>query len=136
MARIMALDYGGKRTGIATTDPLQIIATPLTTVETKQLLTFLKDYCDKEEVEAIVIGKPTRHDGSDSAIEKYILEFIQKLKEVLPQLSISRINEMYTSKEAMQTLIASGVKKKKRRDKKLLDSTAATLILQEFLQHR
>ena len=132
----MALDYGGKRTGIATTDPLQIIATPLTTVETKQLLTFLKDYCDKEEVEAIVIGKPTRHDGSDSAIEKYILEFIQKLKEVLPQLSISRINEMYTSKEAMQTLIASGVKKKKRRDKKLLDSTAATLILQEFLQHR
>lgn len=136
MARILALDYGGKRTGIATTDPLQIIATPLTTVETKQLLTFLKDYCDKEEVEAIVIGKPTRHDGSDSAIEKYILEFIQKLKEVLPQLSISRINEMYTSKEAMQTLIASGVKKKKRRDKKLLDSTAATLILQEFLQHR
>ena len=136
MARILALDYGGKRTGIATTDPLQIIATPLTTVETENLLSFLKDYCSREEVEAVVIGKPTRHDGSDSAIEKYILEFIEKLKQAFPTLPINRINEMYTSKDAMQTLIASGVKKKKRRDKKLLDSTAATLILQEFLQHR
>ncbi len=136
MGRIIALDYGGKRTGIAVTDPLQIIATPLTTVATDTLLDFLKKYFISEEVEAMVVGQPTRHDGSFSAIEKYILEFLVKCKEEFPNLPIHRINEMYTSKQAMQSLIDSGVKKKQRRDKKLLDSTSATLILQEFLEHR
>lgn len=136
MARILALDYGGKRTGIAVTDPLQIIASPLITVETKDLMDYLKSYTEKEEVSDIVIGQPTRHDGSFSGIETHILKFIESLQKEIPQLAIHRINEMYSSKDAMQALIDSGVKKKKRRDKKLLDSTAATLLLQEFLYDR
>lgn len=136
MARILALDYGGRRTGIATTDPLQIIATPLITVPTENLMDYLSDYIAKEEVTDVVVGQPTRHDGSFSAIEKYIVEFIVKFKQKFPLITIHRVNEMYTSKEAMQALIASGVKKKARRDKNLLDSTAATLILQEFLYEK
>ena len=133
MSRILALDYGGKRTGIATTDPLQIIASPLITVQTEDLMDFLTSYIAKEEVSELVVGQPTRHDGSFSGIEKYVLEFIEKFKAAHPTISVHRINEMYSSKDAMQALIASGVKKKGRRDKKLLDSTAATLLLQEFL---
>lgn len=136
MARILALDYGGRRTGIATTDPLQIIATPLITVETNHLLDYLKNYFLKENVSDIVVGEPTRHDGSPSKIEEKILEFIVKFSEQFPLVKVHRINEMYTSKQAMRALIDSGVKKMKRRDKKLLDSTAATILLQEFLQHR
>lgn len=136
MARILALDYGGKRTGIATTDPLQIIASPLLTVETKDLKDYLGDYIRKEEVSDLVVGQPTRHDGSFSPIEEKIVVFIEEFKQAHPAIVVHRMNEMYTSKEAMQALIQSGVKKKQRRDKKLLDSTSATLILQEFLQHR
>jgi putative Holliday junction resolvase len=133
LARILALDYGVKRTGIATTDPLQIIATPLITVQTEDLMDYLTKYIAKEDVSELVVGQPTRHDGSFSGIEKYILEFIEKFKKNFPAIVVHRINEMYSSKDAMQALIASGVKKKDRRDKKLLDSTAATLLLQEFL---
>lgn len=133
MPRIIALDYGGKRTGIATTDPLQIIATPLITVETKDLMDFLTTYFAKEEVSDMVVGQPTRHDGSFSGIEHYILEFIEKFKLAHPTINVHRINEMYSSQNAMEALISSGVKKKDRRNKKLLDSTAATLLLQEFL---
>ncbi len=136
MARILALDYGGKRTGIAATDPLCIIASPLTTVQTDDLLEFLIKYTSEEEVSDIVIGQPTRHDGSFSPVEKYIKKFIEQLQKEIPGISIHRINEMYSSKDAMQALIDSGVKKKKRRDKKLLDSTAATLLLQEFLYEK
>lgn len=136
MPRILALDYGGRRTGIATTDPLQIIATPLITVQTEDLMEYLTNYFANEEVSDIVIGQPTRHDGSFSGVEKYILEFIEKLKIAHPTVAIHRINEMYSSKDAMQALIASGVKKMGRRDKKLLDSTAATLLLQEFLYEK
>ena len=133
MSRILALDYGGKRTGIASTDPLQIIASPLITVQTEDLMDYLTKYIAKEDVSELVVGQPTRHDGSFSGIEKYILEFIEKFKKKFPAIVVHRINEMYSSKDAMQALIASGVKKKDRRDKKLLDSTAATLLLQEFL---
>ena len=133
MSRILALDYGGKRTGIASTDPLQIIASPLITVQTEDLMDYLTKYIAKEDVSELVVGQPTRHDGSFSGIEKYILEFIEKFKKNFPAIVVHRINEMYSSKDAMQALIASGVKKKDRRDKKLLDSTAATLLLQEFL---
>jgi putative Holliday junction resolvase len=136
LARILALDYGGRRTGIATTDPLQIIATPLITVQTEDLMDYLCDYTAKEEVSDIVVGQPTRHDGSFSGIEQYIVEFIEKFKAKFPAITVHRINEMYSSKDAMQALIASGVKKKGRRDKKLLDSTAATLLLQEFLYEK
>jgi putative Holliday junction resolvase len=133
LSRILALDYGGKRTGIASTDPLQIIASPLITVQTEDLMDYLTNYIAKEDVSELVVGQPTRHDGSFSGIEKYILEFIEKFKKKFPAIVVHRINEMYSSKDAMQALIASGVKKKDRRDKKLLDSTAATLLLQEFL---
>jgi putative Holliday junction resolvase len=133
LSRILALDYGGKRTGIASTDPLQIIASPLITVQTEDLMDYLTTYIAKEDVSELVVGQPTRHDGSFSGIEKYILEFIEKFKKKFPAIVVHRINEMYSSKDAMQALIASGVKKKDRRDKKLLDSTAATLLLQEFL---
>jgi putative Holliday junction resolvase len=133
LSRILALDYGGKRTGIASTDPLQIIASPLITVQTEDLMDYLTTYIAEEDVSELVVGQPTRHDGSFSGIEKYILEFIKKFKKKFPAIVVHRINEMYSSKDAMQALIASGVKKKDRRDKKLLDSTAATLLLQEFL---
>ncbi len=136
MSRILSLDYGGRRTGIAVTDPLRIIASPLITVETKDLMDYLTKYIKDESVSEVVIGQPTRHDGSFSAIEKYILEFIEKLETQFPAVVVHRINEMYSSKDAMQALIDSGVKKKKRRDKKLLDSTAATLLLQEFLYNQ
>ena len=133
MPRIIALDYGGRRTGIATTDPLQIIASPLTTVDTSTLMEFLENYFKQEEVEAMVVGEPMRYDGSHPPIEEEILKFIDKFKQKFPSIVIHRVNEMFTSKEAMRALIQSGVKKKQRRDKKLLDSTSATLILQEFL---
>lgn len=136
MSRILAIDYGGKRTGIATTDPLQIIATPLSTVPTDQLLEYLTTYMGKEEVSSLVVGQPTRHNGSFSAIEQDILVFIQQFQKKHPEVKVHRINEIYSSKDAMKTLINSGVKKKKRRDKKLLDSTAATLLLQEFLYEK
>lgn len=136
MSRILSLDYGGRRTGIAVTDPLRIIATPLITVETKDLMDYLTKYIKDESVSEVVIGQPTRHDGSFSAIEKYILEFVEKFETQFPAVVVHRINEMYSSKDAMQALIDSGVKKKKRRDKKLLDSTAATLLLQEFLYNQ
>ena len=133
LSRILALDFGGKRTGIAVTDPLQIIASPLITVQTSSLMDFLTNYFNQENVSALVVGQPTRHDGSFSSIEKDILIFIEKFKKKYPNIAIHRINEMYSSKDAMKALIDSGVKKKKRKDKKLLDSTAATILLQEFL---
>ena len=133
MARILCLDYGGKRTGIAVTDPMQIIATPLDNVETSKLMDFLKKYISSEEVETLVVGQPTRHDGSFSPIEEEILKFITQFQSAFPQIQTDRINEMFSSKDAMQALIASGVPMMKRRDKKLLDKTAAALILQEYL---
>jgi len=136
LTRVIALDYGGKRTGIAVSDPLRIIATPLITVETEHLLDYLSKYISTESVGDLVVGQPTRHDGSFSDIEKHIVLFIEKFIKAHPQITIHRINEMYSSKDAMQALIESGLKKKKRRDKKLLDSTAATLLLQEFLYER
>jgi putative Holliday junction resolvase len=136
VGRIVAIDYGGKRCGIATTDVLQMIANPLTTVETNKLLVFLQNYSAKEPVEAWVVGQPQRHDGSASDIEKEILVFIEKLKAAIPDIPVYRINEMFTSKMAKQSLIDSGVKKKQRKDKALLDSIAATIILQDFLTSR
>ena len=133
MSRVLALDFGGKRTGIATTDPLQMIASPLTTVHTPDFMDFLTNYFKEEDVSTLVVGQPTRHDGSFSPIEKDILLFIDKFKKKHPDIIVHRINEMFSSKDAMKALIDSGVKKKKRKDKKLLDSTAATILLQEFL---
>jgi putative Holliday junction resolvase len=135
MARVMAIDYGSKRCGIAVTDPLRIIATALKTVPTSELDSFLKEYFSKESVNCLVIGEPFRYDGSASSIEVEIQPFIARFQENFPDIEVQRINEMFTSKQAMKTLIASGLSKKKRRDKSLLDSTSATIILQEYLQH-
>lgn len=133
MPRILAFDYGGKRTGIAVTDPLQMIATALETVDTKNVMDYLKTYCAKEEVETFVVGQPFRMDGSTSDIEVDILKFIEKLKIEFPGIPVRRMDESFTSRRSMQSLIASGVKKKARRDKRLLDSVSATLILQDYL---
>jgi len=110
-----------------------MIASAVGTVDTREVIDFLKKYCEKEEVEAFVVGQPMRLDGRLSDIEQEILAFIEKLKDAIPNKSIFRINETYTSKISMQALIASGVKKKDRRDKRLLDSVSATLILQDYL---
>ncbi len=133
MPRILAFDYGGKRTGIAVTDPLQMIATALGTIDTNVLMDYLKTYCAKEEVETFVVGQPFRMDGSTSDVEVDILKFIEKLKLEFPDIPVRRMDESFTSRRSMQSLIASGVKKKARRDKRLLDSVSATLILQDYL---
>ncbi len=136
MARIIAIDFGMRRVGIASTDPLQIIASPLTTVSNKEAVDFIHDFCNKEQVERIVVGQPFRMSGELSDVESEILKFIDKLKEKLPNMPFARCDERYTSKMAMQALIDSGVKKKQRRDKSLLDSTSASLILQDYLENR
>ncbi len=135
MGRIIAIDFGMKRVGIASTDPLQIIASPLTTVPNKEAVDFIFNFCSKEDVDTIVVGQPFRMSGELSDVEKEILKFIQELNKKLPNMPIKRCDERYTSKMAMQALIDSGVKKKKRRDKSLLDSTSASLILQDYLQN-
>ncbi|WP_304235156.1 Holliday junction resolvase RuvX [Jiulongibacter sediminis] len=136
MARIMGIDYGGKRTGLAVTDPLQIIATALETVPTAQLMDYLKKYCQKEEVEAFVIGHPLSLDGSDTHASPLVRDFTEKLKKEFPDKEIHFVDEAYTSKMAMRSLIDSGVKKKDRRQKGSLDKIAATIILQEFMEER
>jgi len=133
MARILALDFGTKRTGIAVTDELQLIASGLTTVLTKDIFIFLKEYISKEEVELFVIGKPKQLDNTESESEVYIKAFIIKLKKSIPSIPIVRIDERFTSKMAFQSLIDSGLSKKQRRNKALIDEVSATLILQNYL---
>ena len=132
----MGIDFGGKRTGLAVTDPLQIVATALETVPTDQLIGYLKSYCQKEEVEAFVIGYPLRLDGSDTHASPLVRDFTEKLKKEFPDKEIHFVDEAYTSKMALHSLIQSGVKKKDRRQKGSLDKVAATLILQEFMEER
>lgn len=134
MSRILAVDFGTKRSGIAITDPLQIIASGLCTVSTDELLPFLVDYTQKEGVSTIVFGAPKQMDNTDSESEVFIQLFIEKLKEKLPHMPIARQDERFTSKMAVASMIASGVKKKKRQDKALIDEISATLILQDYLK--
>lgn len=136
MARIMALDYGTVRTGIAVTDELQLIASGLTTILTKDLLGFLKSYLEEEQVELMVIGKPKQMDNTDSQSEPAIQEFINSLNTNFPNLFVERIDERFTSKMAFQAIIDSGMRKKKRRDKGLVDTVSATLILQNYLAQK
>lgn len=133
MARILAIDYGEKRTGIAVTDELQIIASGLITVKTDELIKFLIDYTNKEQVELFIVGLPKQMNNSDSESEKHILSFLKQLKKSLPKISIKRIDERFTSKIAFQTMIDSGLKKKQRRNKGLVDEISATIILQSYL---
>ncbi|WP_431158700.1 Holliday junction resolvase RuvX [Winogradskyella poriferorum] len=133
MGRILAIDYGTKRTGIAVTDELQIIASGLTTVATPELLDFLKDYLEKENVDKIVVGEPKQMNNTASESEVYIKTFLKKLTKAIPHITIERVDERFTSKMAFQTMIDSGLKKKQRRNKALVDEISATLILQSYL---
>lgn len=133
MARILAIDYGTKRTGIAVTDELQIIASGLTTVATSDLLEFITDYMLKEQVDTIVVGEPKRLHNQASDVEVEIKKFIKTLQQKFPNLNLQRVDERFTSKMAFQTMIDSGLSKKKRRDKALVDEISATIILQSYL---
>lgn len=137
MARILSIDYGRKRTGLAVTDPLQIIANGLTTVATSELEHFLLDYVKKEEVERIVIGLPKQMNGEMSESWKYIEPFINRLKKVLPTIPVELVDERFTSVLAHQAILQSGVGKQRRReDKGMVDEISATIILQSYLEHR
>ncbi len=133
MPRILAIDYGKKRTGLAWTDINQIIATALDTVDTSKLKPFLKNLIEKEPIETLVLGYPTRSDGSDTHITKEVKSFSVYLRNTFPGLKIELWDERFTSKLAMQALIDGGMSKKKRRDKRELDKMSATIMLQEYL---
>ena len=134
MARIMAIDYGGKRTGIAVTDPLQIIATGLTTISSLDLIPFLKKYTKEEQVELILVGLPKNWDESDTHGTPLAKKAIAAIKKEFPQIPVKDVDERYTSKMAKDAMLQMGLKKKDRRDKKLVDEIAATILLQEYLQ--
>ena len=133
MARIIALDFGKQRTGIAVTDELQLIASGLTTINTKDLLQYLKEYTAKENIAGIVVGEPKQWDNTPSESEVSIQIFLKKLRTSFPLIPIDRQDERFTSKVAFQTMIDSGLKKKQRRNKELIDEISATLILQSYL---
>lgn len=133
MARILAIDYGKKRTGLAVTDPLKIIATGLTTVDTEKLVWFLKDYFAKEPVELILLGYPRQLDGSANDITPKVDKFFSQLQKLFPAIPSRLVDERFTSKMAFQTMIDSGLKKTDRQNKALVDEISATILLQGFL---
>ena len=133
MAQILAIDYGKVRTGLAVTDDMQIIASGLTTVSTNELLDYLKAYTNKENVELFLVGEPKQMNNEASESEALIAPFISKLRTFFPQIPIKRVDERFTSKMAMQTMISSGLKKKQRQNKALVDEISATIILQSYL---
>ena len=133
MARILAIDYGKKRTGIAVTDELQLIASGLTTIDTQTIFSFLSDYFEKENVELLLVGEPKQMNNTPSESEALIRPFIEKLKIQFPDMEIKRVDERFTSKMAFQTMIDSGLKKKQRQNKALIDEISATIILQSYL---
>jgi putative Holliday junction resolvase len=136
MARILCIDYGGKRTGIAVTDPLQIIASALTTVPTKELIPFLKDYMLREQVELILIGEPLNLDDSATHATPLVKAAIVRLRKEFPHIPIETVDERYTSKMASRAMVEMGMKKKDRRKKENIDQIAATIMLQEYLGNR
>ena len=134
MARILAIDYGQKRIGIAATDPLQMIANGLTTVETPKIYTFLTEYFTREEVETIVVGFPKTLSNEPAEVTRLINPFVEKLRKLYPDKKIELIDERFTSKMAFQTMIDSGISKKARQNKALIDQISATIILQNYLE--
>lgn len=130
----MAIDYGKVRTGLAVTDPVRIIATALTTVETPSLLPYIKDYCAREEVDIFVVGEAKHMDNTPSESMKLIEPFVTALRVAFPNKEIARIDERFTSKMAFQTMIDSGLKKKDRRNKGTIDQIAATIMLQDYMR--
>jgi putative holliday junction resolvase len=133
MARLLALDYGRKRTGIAVSDPLQIIATGLTTVESKELLVFLKEYFIKEEVELVLIGLPKSLQNEDTDATALVEKFIQQFSSAFPDMGYKTLDERFTSKMATAAILASGAKKKDKQNKALVDEVSATIILQGYM---
>jgi len=136
MGRILAIDYGQKRAGIAVTDELQIIATGLTTVHVKDIFTFLEDYFKREKVDRIVVGEPKQMNNLPSDAARFIEPFVKKLAKQFPQIPVDRCDERLTSKMAHDTMLASGLGKKARQNKELVDTISATIILQSFMQSR
>ena len=136
MARILAIDYGRKRTGIAVSDPLQLIAGALTTVETKELERFVADYCAREEVSTIVIGKPMQMDGSPSETWRYIEPLAGRLRHAYPDKEVLFYDERFTSVLAHRAMLDGGIKKMARRDKATVDKIAATIILQSYMESK
>ena len=134
MSRIIAIDYGRKRTGIAVTDPMQIIANGLTTVPTHQLMDFLLMYVTQESVERIIVGHPKQMNNEDSENMKNIIPFINQLKKKLPKIPVELVDERFTSVLAHQAMLAGGLKKKDRQNKALVDEISATIILQSYLE--
>jgi putative Holliday junction resolvase len=136
MPRILAIDYGIKRTGLAVTDELQIIAFGLTTVPTETIFTFLTDYFTKENVNKVLVGEPKQMSGQPSESTPFIEKFVAEFKEKFPTIPVIRVDERFTSKIAFQTMIASGLSKKQRQNKGLVDEIAATILLQDFLTRK
>lgn len=134
--RIMAFDYGTKRIGIAVTDPLQIIATSLTTVHPEKIWEFLVNYIQQEPVETFVVGKPLQMDGTASESGQYVVGFVRRLRKTYPGINVVEIDERFTSKIASNVISQSGMKKGKRQQKELIDTVSATLILQTYLESR
>lgn len=134
MARILSIDYGRKRVGIAVTDPGQIIANRLTTVPTHTIWDFLKNYLGKEEVETVVVGYPKQMNNEASEAVRYINPFLKKFREIYPSIKLELYDERFTSKLALQTMIDGGLKKKQRQDKAMVDAVSATIILQDYLE--
>ena len=136
MSRILAIDFGKVRTGIAATDELQIIASGLTTVATADVISFLKDYTKKEKVELFLVGLPKQMNNSASESEALIAPFLEKLTKSFPQIPIQRVDERFTSKMAFQSMLEGGMKKKQRQNKGLIDEISATIILQSYLYNK
>ena len=134
MSRVLAIDFGLKRTGIAVTDPLRIIASALTTVPTKEVMDFLKNYCAEEDVEFFVVGLPMHKDGNPAQIAPQADAFSAQLQKQFPEKPVLRYDERYTSRDASKIILQSGIKKSKRRDKSLVDKIAAALILEHYME--
>jgi len=136
LSRIVAIDYGTKRTGVAVTDPGQMIATPMETVASHELMVFLEKYFIKEEVETLVVGLPVRTDGSDSESMRPLRFFVQAFKKRFPAIGVEWMDERFTSKMAMDAMVAGGMKKSDRRVKGNIDKISASLILQSWLERQ
>lgn len=135
IGRVLAIDYGQKRTGLAVTDPDQIIATSLTTIRSMDVIQFLKDYVAKEKVVLILIGEPKQMNYKDSESAKFIEPFVRLITKSFPDIPVKRVDERFTSKMAQRTIIEAGLKKKDRQNKSLIDTVSATIMLQSYLEH-
>lgn len=136
MGRILAIDYGRKRVGLAVTDPLQIIANRLTTVASHEIWIFLKDYFAKENVEKVIVGYPMQMNNQPSEAVQYINPFLKKFQKEYPDMPLEQVDERFTSKMAFQTMIDAGLKKKDRQNKETIDAVSATIILQSYLEQK